>query len=163
MATVYSAVTCEQCHFPGAHCSFRARDATVSVACPRCGFRLWTVTPIDRRQQASDPKRRSLHKLDRDGQRIRRAYRRPGYGAYCLWGDRGCALGAFIAPLSPEEIAVFTARVRADPRIDPARSRATRWDGVAAVPFLGDPARNECDRADDAAPQDDGEDADLLY
>jgi hypothetical protein len=150
VATIYSAVACEQCHFPGAHCSFRTRDATVSVACPRCGFRYWTVALIDRQRQAVDPERRPIYKLDGDGNRIRRAYRRPGYGAYCLWDGRGGTLGAFTAPLSPEESAAFVARVRADPRIDPARSWATRWDGDAAVPFLGDPERDEAEHAGDA-------------
>ena len=117
-----------------------------------CGYVAWTRAVLDRKRQAADPERRVYFKLDRNGERIFRTYRRKGYGAYCVTGKTGIAsLGALRVPVTRKVIAQFRRDIARD-GINPSACWLTRWTGKQVEFVVGAGSRTTVDAAHGARP-----------
>lgn len=92
---------------------------------------------IDRKRQVADPERRAYFKLDKNGERIFRTYKRKGYGAYCVTGKSGIAnLGVMRVPVTRKVIAQFRRDI-ADDGVNEAACWLTRWTGKKVEVVVG--------------------------
>ena len=145
MATVDCPVACPQRGFDEARGTFSTHRCEEHVFCPMCGYMAWTRAMLDRKRQAADPERRAYFKLDKNGERIFRTYKRKGYGAYCVTGKSGIAsLGVMRAPVTRKVIPQFR-RDLADDGVNEAACWLTRWTGQKVEFVVGTNLRTMMD------------------